>query len=82
MPEYQDLKERVLKVLTVEAPVEGVDCYGEVVLWKKIKGQSKFITQNRTSMPHLWSGITVYLSIIAMYHPELIDPLRPSIPKI
>jgi len=82
MPEYQDLKERVLKVLTVEAPVEDTNCYGEVVLWKKIKGQSKFIAQNRTSIPHLWSGVTVYLSIIAMYHPELIDPLRPSIPKI
>jgi len=80
MPQYEDLKIRILEFLTVTAPVEGGDCYGEVGLWREIGEQSEFIIQNRTSIPHLWTGITVYLAIVAMYRPELIVSLRPPIP--
>ena len=80
MNEYQDLKERAIKLLTEDAPVPGTDCYGEVGLWKNLEDPSEFIIQNRTAIPHLWSGITVYLAVLAMHRPDLLQPLRPPIP--
>ena len=80
LPEYRDLKERVIRVLTVDAPVEGTDCFGEVGIWKRTGDPVRFFIQNRTAIPHLWTGITVYLSVLATYRPELIEPLRPPIP--
>lgn len=80
LPEYRDLKESVIRVLTVDAPVEGTDCFGEVGIWKRTEDPVRFFIQNRTAIPHLWSGITVYLSVLAMHRPELIESLRPPIP--
>ena len=78
--QYQNLKERALELLTEDAPVPGTDCYGEVGLWKKLEEPLEFIIQNRTAIPHLWSGITVYLAVLAMHQPELLQPLRPPVP--
>ncbi len=69
--------EEVLHVLTVEAPVEGTDCYGELGLW--LDNQGKRIIQNRTSIPHLWNGVTTYLSLFSLYEPETILRLRPPL---
>ena len=80
LPEYRDLKERGIRVLTVDAPVEGTDSFGEVGLWKRTEDPEGCFIQNRTAIPHLWSGITVYLSVLAMCRPELIESLRPPIP--
>jgi len=79
---FNDLKKTVLKILIEETPVKGTDCFGEVVLWLYSKdGKSKF-AQNRTSIPHLWTGATVYLSVLGTYCPELFLNLRPFIKTI
>ncbi len=69
--------EQVLRVLTEEAPVEGTDCFGELGLWLDHNG--KRIIQNRTSIPHLWNGVTAYLSLYSLYEPETILRLRPPL---
>ncbi len=79
MPEYNELKEDLLRVLVNDVPVEGTGCCGEVGLWIEYKG--KKIIQNRTSMPHLWSGVTVYLAILALREPQLFQNLRPQFEK-
>lgn len=76
--EYDGLKEDILRVLVKEIPVEGTGCYGEVGLW--IEHEGRRIIQNRTSIPHLWSGVTVYLAILAVREPHLFQPLRPRLP--
>ncbi len=78
---YQDLKERALKTLTEHVPVEGSDCYGEVGLWRKVRGTDDYFIQNRTSIPHLWSGVTAYLAVQAVYEPEKVLELRPPVPS-
>jgi hypothetical protein len=56
----------------------GTDCYGEVSVWVDVNGQ-KF-AQQRTSIPHLWNGITVYLSALSIYEPERFQVMRPPAP--
>jgi hypothetical protein len=77
---YGEFKQRVLDLLTGEVPVEGTDCYGELGLWRNVNGED--IIQNRTSIPHLWNGVTVYLALVAMYEPERLESLRPPVPVI
>lgn len=76
--EYDSLKEEIINVLVNDVPVEGTGSYGEVGLW--IESEGKKIIQNRTSIPHLWSGVTVYLAILAVREPKLFQPLRPPLP--
>ncbi|HPS56954.1 MAG TPA: hypothetical protein PK514_02520 [Spirochaetota bacterium] len=76
--EYNELKEDILRVLVSDVPVEGTGSYGEVGLW--IESEGKKIIQNRTSIPHLWSGATVYLAILAVREPYLFQQLRPPLP--
>jgi hypothetical protein len=79
-PEYRPLLERALKVFTHDAPLRGADCYGEVVLWGDFAGEGSRVTQNRTAIPHLWNGITSYLSVMAIYEPEKFNTLTPPLP--
>lgn len=76
--DYKKFNHDILKTLTSEVPVKGTDAFGELGLWVEMDGE-RFI-QSRTSIPHLWNGITVYLSLIALYEPERISPLRPPLP--
>lgn len=76
--EYDEMKEEILRVLVSDVPVEGTGSYGEVGLW--IENEGKQIIQNRTSIPHLWSGVTVYLAILAVREPHLFKSLRPPLP--
>jgi len=75
--EYDDLRKQLLDILINEVPVEGTGSYGELGLW--IEHEGKRIIQNRTSIPHLWNGITVYLSILALREPYLFQRLRPPL---
>ncbi len=77
---FGEFKEKVLDLLTGEVPVEGTDCYGELGLWKNVDG--KDIIQNRTSIPHLWNGVTLYLALVALYEPERLESLRPPVPAL
>lgn len=76
---YKDLKKKVLRFFVDEVPMEGTGAYGELGLWREVNGV-KFI-QNRTSIPHLWNGVTSYLSMVGVYEPEKIAELRPPIPQ-
>lgn len=80
MPEYREYVRQVLSVLVNDVPVEGTDCYGELGLWVTMNGK-RFI-QNRTSIPHIWNGVTAYLAVLAVYQPELLQPLVPPVPKL
>lgn len=76
---YLKFKKKVLDFFVREVPMEGTCAYGELGLWREINGK-RFI-QNRTSIPHLWNGVTSYLSVIGVYEPEKIKALRPPIPE-
>ena len=76
--EYRELLEQALKFLTQKVPFPGTDCYGEATLWVDVNGE-KF-AQQRTSIPHLWNGVTVYLAAMAVYEPERFASMRPPAP--
>jgi hypothetical protein len=76
---YGELKKRVLDLFINTVPMEGTDCYGELGLWRTV-GSETFI-QNRTSIPHLWNGVTAFLAIEAFYQPEKVLAMRPPIPE-
>ena len=78
--EYRDFFERALKLLTHEVAFPGTDCYGEVTLWGDFAGTGELVAQQRTAIPHIWNGVTVYLSAIAIYEPERFDIMRPPAP--
>jgi len=78
---YQDLLKSALAVLVQEVPFPGTDCYGEVTLWIDFPGESEKIAQQRTSIPHLWTGVTSYLSVEAIYRPKRFLRQIPPIPK-
>lgn len=80
-PEYKPLLENALKILVNEVPMPGADCFGEVTLWITLPGESAPVAQQRTSIPHLWTGTTAYLSVIAFYQPEKFLTQIPPIPK-
>ena len=76
--EYRELLDKALKFLTHEVAYPGTDCYGEVSVWVDLNGE-KF-AQQRTSIPHLWSGITICLSDLSLYEPERFQVMRPPAP--
>jgi len=43
-------------------------------------GTGEKVAQQRTSIPHLWSGVTVYLAALAIYEPERFSGQRPPPP--
>jgi len=79
-PSFQGLIERAVNILTNEVPMPGADCFGEVTIWIDIPGQGK-VAQQRTSIPHLWTGITSYLSVESLYRPERFRSMVPPVPK-
>ncbi len=76
--EYRELLEDALVFLANEVPFPGTDCYGEVTMWVEMDGRK--LAQQRTSIPHLWNGVTVYLAAMALYEPEAFDPMKPDAP--
>jgi len=80
-PEYRPLIQRGVNVLVNEVPMLGTDCYGEVTLWIDLPGQPGKVAQQRTSIPHLWTGVTTYLAVEALYRPERFLTQIPPIPK-
>jgi hypothetical protein len=81
MPEYQPLIRQATKILTSEAPMPGTDCFGEVTIWIELPGAKEKVAQQRTSIPHLWTGITSYLTVEARYRPEIFLSQSPPVPK-
>jgi hypothetical protein len=76
--EYRELLAGALEFLTTEVPFPGTDCYGEVTLWVEFDG--KRVSQQRTSIPHIWNGVTIYLAVMAIYEPEAFDRMKPPVP--
>ncbi len=76
--EYTGLLKEALKFLTSEVPFPGTNCYGEVTLWIEMDGEK--LSQQRTSIPHIWNGVTVYLAAMAVYEPEAFDIMKPPAP--
>lgn len=82
--EYRELLESALLLLTHEVAFPGTDCYGEVTLWGDFAGTGEIVAQQRTAIPHLWNGATVYLSVLAIYEPWRFAKMRPppaSLPR-
>ena len=80
-PEYQPLLEKAMNILVNEVPMPGTDCYGEVTLWINLPDRPEQIAQQRTSIPHLWTGTTAFLSVTALHQPERFMSQIPPIPK-
>ncbi len=79
--EYSILKRDVLKIIAEEVAMKGTHTFGEVVLWiEDIKNPGTLIAQNRTSIPHLWTGITFYLAVQAVYNPQIFYKAIPPFP--
>lgn len=76
--EYKGLLEKGLRFLTSEVPFPGTDCYGEVTVWVDVGGEN--LAQQRTSIPHIWNGISVYIAAIAFCEPERFELMRPPVP--
>lgn len=81
MPEYKPLLQQSVKILTNEVPMPGTDTFGEVTIWIDLPGQTQKVAQQRTSIPHLWTGVTSYLSVEALYRPEIFLSQMPPAPK-
>ena len=79
-PEYRPLMDKAVKVLVNEVPLQGADSFGEVTLWIDMPDGTK-IAQQRTSIPHLWTGVTSYLAVESLYRPERFLSQVPPIPK-
>jgi hypothetical protein len=77
--EYRELLLDALRFLTGEVPIPGTDCYGEVTVWVEADGRK--VSQQRTSIPHIWNGVTVYLAVMAIYDPEAFDRMKPPAPS-
>lgn len=77
---YKDLLERGLAMLTHEIPFKGTDCYGEVTLWAEVPDGTGTVAQQRTSIPHIWTGVTAYLAAVALYEPERLAGTKPPVP--
>ena len=77
---YKGLLERGLAMLTHEVPFKGTDCYGEVTLWAEVPDSPEKVAQQRTSIPHIWTGVTAYLAAVALYEPERLAGMRPPLP--
>ncbi len=80
MPEYRPVLEQALRVLTDQAPIPGADTYGEVTIWIDLPGSPEKIAEQRTSIPHLWTGVTSYLSVESIYRPERLRSQIPPVP--
>jgi hypothetical protein len=80
-PEYRPLVRRAIDLLVNEVPVPGTDAYGEVTVWLHLPGEPDPVSLQRTSVPHLWTGVTAYLAIEACYRPERFLSQIPPPPK-
>jgi hypothetical protein len=80
-PELRPLLTLAAREITNFLPIPGSDCYGEVTLWISMPGEQGLIPQQRTSIPHLWTGVCAYLTVESFYHPERFLPQIPPIPK-
>ncbi len=80
-PEIRPLLSRAVNEVISSIPISGSDCYGEVTLWINMPRESKLIPQQRTSIPHLWTGICAYLTVESFYRPERFLTQIPPIPK-
>ncbi len=72
---YRDLLTKALEFLTTKVPFPGTDCYGEVTVWVDVNSQT--VSQQRTSIPHIWNGVTVYLAAMAVHSPEAFKGMAP-----
>jgi hypothetical protein len=79
--EIQPLLTRAVSEVINSIPIVGSDCYGEVTLWISMPGHSTLIPQQRTSIPHLWTGVCAYLAVESFYRPERFSTQIPPIPK-
>jgi hypothetical protein len=77
----KSLAKDAITLLTAKVPIPDSDCYGEVTLWIDLPGQPVPVAQQRTSIPHLWTGITTYLAVEAYYRPERFRSQIPPIPE-
>jgi len=79
--EYRELCISALRLLCREAAYPGTDTFGEVTVWGDFAGTGQRVAQQRTSIPHLWNGVTVYLSAVALYDREAFARARPPVKK-
>lgn len=80
-PEIRPLLSQAVEEVINLIPIPGTDCYGEVTLWINMPGQSQLVPQQRTSIPHLWTGVCAYLAVESYYRPERFLIQIPPVPK-
>jgi len=72
--------EPLVAALATEVPTPGTRHVGECWVSLDTDADGAFDTfDNRTAVPHLWTASLTYLSLMALYRPELFDPLRGDI---
>ncbi len=80
-PEIRPIVTRAVDEVINLIPIPGSDCYGEVTLWINLPGYPKLVPQQRTSIPHLWTGVCAYLAVESFYRPERFFTQIPPIPQ-
>lgn len=71
---------RALNFLTNEVAFPGSEHFGEVALYGDFAGTGKKVYQNRTAIPHLWTCVLMYLTLMALHEPWRFETQRPPIP--
>ena len=68
--------EPLVNALTADVPTAGTRHVGECWVSLDTDEDGAFDTfDNRTAVPHLWTASLTYLSAMALYRPELFEPL-------
>ncbi|NVM53692.1 MAG: hypothetical protein HWN66_08310 [Candidatus Helarchaeota archaeon] len=81
LPQFRTLVEKGLDEIVNKIPIEGTDSYGEVTLWIEMPGYPELLAQQRTSIPHFWTGVCTYLAVESFYRPARFLTQIPPIPK-
>ncbi|MHA1265898.1 MAG: hypothetical protein ACTSRS_11770 [Candidatus Helarchaeota archaeon] len=79
-PGFQPFLKNALNELVNQLPIPGADSYGENTVLIRINEDADLMPQQRTSIPHYWTGVCTYLAIEAFYRPTRFLSQIPPIP--
>jgi hypothetical protein len=63
-----------LDLLVKEVAIPGTDHFGEAYVYEDLDGDGEKEHENRVAIPHVWEAALIYLSLMAAYDPELLQP--------
>jgi len=73
-PATLDRVRRWIDTLVKEVAIPGTDHFGEAYVYEDLDGDGDREYENRVAIPHVWEAALVYLSLMAAYSPERLQP--------